>query len=193
MAEARTPPRLDQAGTKRPTKVRGCPSEWTTLMKSTDSAWLPGWTSLSHPLTCRGTSARCTCATRTGTYFESARVSGIQTKNEAGVPRAIPFALKRVFCAVLAPRSFLPGRFGWFCGGCGLWRFRLPLFTDHGTRLPRDKAKAFLLSLFQFLILTFYFLLLRTRAAKLHFRSEIGIHQRQAPMRRRANLLRRNS
>ena len=41
-------------------------------MRCTDTAWPQVWMSLSRRLICRGTSARCTCDTLTGTCFGSA-------------------------------------------------------------------------------------------------------------------------
>src|SRR5712692_6095391 len=61
----------------------GCRCGWRTLTRFIDSAWPPGWTSLSRRRTCRGTSARCTCGTRTGMSFGWARGLSAWSKSEA--------------------------------------------------------------------------------------------------------------
>src|SRR6267143_906856 len=82
-AGAQTHPRLDRTKTKQLTRARGCRCGWTTLTRSTDSAWPPDWMSLSHRPTCPGTSAICTCDTLPGTSFGSAKALRKQHKSEA--------------------------------------------------------------------------------------------------------------
>jgi len=83
-AGVRTLRRSNLTEMKRPTRACGCRCGSTMLTRFTDTVWPPGWTSLSHRLTCLGTSERCTCGTRTGTCFGSVRA--LRT-NKACVPR----------------------------------------------------------------------------------------------------------
>jgi hypothetical protein len=55
--------------------------------------------------------------------YASIRNSGLGAPYAGGVYPAeslkfLAIGSKRVFCAVFVSRSLLPGRSGWFCGGC---------------------------------------------------------------------------